>query len=345
MAQPLHCPLGARTGREGVLLATILSFLSFLPYVLFLGLVILIHKLGHFVLGRALWGMDEGQDLDFSFIHTSVWARFVIVLAGPAANFLLGVLLFWGLLSFVGGSAFPLMAPDVSQVIPGSPAAKARLVAGDHIVAVNGEPVDTWEELARRSQPRAGQVVRLTVERAGERFEVIMTTTASTGQDVGERTGTVGAIGIARAKGVVGDRLHPVSALVDAAKRTGATIAMVIKVLRRVVVGSASRQTIGGAIFVAQMTGVQIQLESLIRIIFLTAHLSIVLGTLTLLPLPFGDGGRLCFLMIELVRGRPVSLTVQRRAQGLAVVLLVALMVFNVYMAFYGEISRFLATL
>jgi regulator of sigma E protease len=345
MAQPLHRPLGARTGREGVLLATIFSFLSFLPYALILGLVILIHKLGHFVLGRALWGMDEGQDLDFSFIDTSVWTRFVIVLAGPAANFLLGVLLFWGLLTFVGGSAFPLMSPAVGQVIQGSPAAKAGLAAGDQIVAVNGEPVHTWEDLARQTQPRAGQVLGLTVERAGERFEVIMTTRASTGRDVGERTGTVGAIGITRAKGVVDDRLHPVSALVDAAKRTGATIAMVVKALGRVVVGSDSRQTIGSAIFAAQMTGVQIQLESLIWIIFLTAHLSIVLGALTLLPLPFVDGGRLCFLMIELGRGRPVSLAAQRRAQWLAVVLLVALMVFNVYVAFYDEISRLLATL
>ena len=285
MAQPLHRPLGARMGREGVLLGTILSFLSFLPYALILGLVIFTHKLGHFVLGRALWRMDEGQDLDFSFIDTSVWTRVVIVLAGPAANFLLGVLLFWGLLTFVGGSAFPLMSPVVGQVIPGSPAAKAHLVAGDQIVTVNGAPVHTWEELARQTQPRAGQVVRLSVERAGERFEVIMTTRPSTGQDVGERTGTVGAIGITRIKGVAGDRLHPGSAVVDAAKRTGETIAMVVKVLGRVVVGTASRQTIGGGIFVAQMTGVQIQLESLTRIIFLTAHLSIVLGALTLLQI------------------------------------------------------------
>lgn len=345
MAQPLHRPFGARTGREGVLLGTILSFLSFLPYALILGLVILTHKLGHFVLGRALWRMDEGQDLDFSLIDTSGWTRFVIVLAGPAANFLLGVLLFWSLLTFVGGSAFPPMSPAVGQVIPGSPAAKARLVAGDQIVAVNGVPVHTWEELARQTRPRAGQVVRLTVERARERFEVIMTTRPSTGQDVGERTGTVGAIGITRTNGVVSDRLHPGSAVVDAAKRTGETIAMVVKVLGSVVVGSASHQTIGGAIFVGQMTGVQVQLESLIRIIFLTAHLSIVLGALTLLPLPFVDGGRLCFLMIELVRGRPMSLTVQRRTQWLAVVVLVALMVFHVYMAFYDEISRLLATL
>lgn len=345
MAQPLHRPLGARMGREGVLLNTILSFVSFLPYVLILALVIVTHKLAHFVLGRALWRMDEGQDLHFSLIDTSVWTRFVIVLAGPGANFLLGLLLFWGLLTFVGTSAFPPMSPAVGRVIPGSPAAKARLVAGDQIVAVNGAPVHTWEELGRQTQPRAGQVVRLTVERAGERFEVIMTTRPSPGQDVGERSGTVGAIGITHTKGVVDDRRHPVSAVVDAAKRTGATIAMVVKALGSIVVGSAPRQTIGSAIFVAQMTEVQIQLESLIRIIFLTAHLSIVLGVLTLLPLPFVDGGRLCFLVIELVRGRPVSLTVQRRTQWLAVVLLVALMVFHVYMAFYDEISRFLATL
>jgi regulator of sigma E protease len=326
-------------------MAMVATILSYVPLVLVLGLVTLVHKLGHLALRRAVYRTDEGLDLDFSFAFTSVWTRFAIVLAGPAANFLLAVLCFWGLLAFVGGSAFPLMSPAVGQVTQGSPAAKAGLTAGDRIVAVNGQPVHTWEELARQTQPQAGQVVRLTVERAGEPFEVILSTRASTGQAVGERTGTVGAIGITRAERVVADRLHPVSALVEAAKRTAATIEMVVKELGRIVVGSASLQTIGSAIFVAQMTGVQIQLASLIRIIFLTAHLSILLGVLTLLPLPFVDGGRLCFLMIELVRGRPVSLTMQRRTQWLAVVLLVALMVFNVYMAFSDEISRLLATL
>ncbi|MFQ5962339.1 MAG: site-2 protease family protein, partial [Candidatus Methylomirabilales bacterium] len=246
-------------------MAMVGTILSYVPLVLILGLVTVVHRLGHVALVRAVYRADEeGQDLDFSFASTSVWARFAIVLAGPAANFLLAVLLFWGLLTFVGGSALPLMGATVGQVIQGSPAAQGGIRGRDRIVAVDGEPVGTWEELARQTRPRTGQVVRLTVEREAERFEVIMTTRASSQHRVVERTGTLQAIGITRAESGVSDRLHPLTALVESGKRTAATIAMVLKGLGRVMVGSASPQTIGSSILLDQMTGVQIQRESLI---------------------------------------------------------------------------------
>lgn len=325
-----------------VMVGTILSYVAL---VLIVGLVTVVHRLGHVTLVRAVYRADEDQALDFSFGHASVWARFAIVLAGPAANFLLAVLLFWGLLTFVGGSALPLMGATVGGVIQGSPAAKGGIRGRDRIVAVDGEPVETWAELARRTRPRTGEVVRLTVERETERFEVIMTTRPSPQHRVVARTGTLEAIGITRAESVVSDRLHPLTALVESGKRTAATMAMVLKGLGRVMVGAASPHTIGSSILLGHMTGVRIQRESLMPLIFLTGHLSIVLGVLSLLPLPFADGGRLCFLVIETVRGRPVSLEVERTVLWLGAVLLVAWIIVAVCSAYYEEIFQFLKTL
>jgi len=93
-----------------------------------------------------------------------------------------------------------------------------------------------------------------------------------------------------------------------------------------------------------QMIAPQVEQGSFSMIIF-TALLSINLGVLNLLPLPFLDGGRLCFLVVEFLRGRPVSLTVQRTVQWLIVALLVALMMLAVYLAFRDEIFQFLKTL
>ncbi|MFQ5804338.1 MAG: site-2 protease family protein, partial [Candidatus Methylomirabilales bacterium] len=186
---------------------------------------------------------------------------------------------------------------------------------------------------------------RLTIERGGGRFEVILTPRTFTQQDAGDQTVTMAAIGIAPKEAFIYNRLNPLTALVEAAKRTAGTIVMILMVLGKVVVGAASPQTVGGPILMAQMTGVQIQQEFLKPFIFLAAHLSIALGMLNLLPLPFLDGGRLCFLVIESIRGRPVSLKTRRATQWVMTLLLMALMILAVYSVFYNEIFQFLKTL
>jgi len=320
-----------------MVLATILSF------VLILGLLIVVHKLGHFVVGRALCGASQPMDLDLSLEDTSVWTRTAIVLAGPAANFLLAVVLFWGLLTFVGRPV-PPNSTAVGLVMGGFPAAEAGIVTGDLIVAVNGDQVKNWQELTQQIHPRAGQTVRLTVKRDGKRFEVVLTPRAITQQSVGDRTVTVGAIGVAPADSFVTNRLNPLPALVDASKRTAETIVMIIMGMGKVIVGVFSLQTTGGQILMAQMTAPQVQ-QGFVNMILFTALLSINLGVLNLLPFPFLDGGRLCFLVIEVLQGRPVSLKVLRMAQWVAVALLVVLIMLAVCLAFYDEIFRYLKTL
>jgi len=186
--------------------------------------------------------------------------------------------------------------------------------------AVNGEQVKNWQEMTQQIHPRAGQTVRLTVERDGKRFEVVLTPRAITQQSVGDRTVTVGAIGVAPADGFVTNRLKPLTALVEASKRTGETIVMIIMGMGKVIVGVFSLQTTGGQILMAQMTAPQVQ-QGFVNMILFTALLSINLGVLNLLPFPFLDGGRLCFLVIEVLQGRPVSLKVLRMAQWGAVAL------------------------
>ncbi len=215
---------------------------------------------------------------------------------------------------------------------------------GDRIVAISGEPVETWEELARQIRPRAGQAVRLTIERGGGRFEVILTPRAFTQQDAGDRTLTMGIIGIAPTMDFVYDRLNPLTALVEAAKRTAGTIVLIFMTMGKLLVGAASPQAIGGPILMAQMTGQQVQ-QGFVNLIFLTAVFSINLGMLNLFPLPFLDGGRLCFLVIESIRGRPVSLKARRATQWVMVLLLAVLMILAVYLTFRDEIFQFLKTL
>lgn len=376
--------------------------------------------------GQAFDGTGQLLDLEKSFAHKSVWTRMAIVLAGPGANFLLAVLLFWGVFTLIGRPVFPPVAgrpeadsaaavagiqpgdrivavmgspvrtwgeieaaiesskgrsvrlalerdgvrreiavtperrvftdflgdehavwsigvgpfisPTVGRLMEGFPAAEAGLRVGDRIVAVDGEPVETWGDLAERIHTRAGQEVALTVERDGNRFPLTVTPRASSQQEATGGTVTVGLIGINPAEAFVYERLDPMSALVDAGARTASTSVKILWVLVKIVQGSISPQTIGGPILMAQMTGEQVQ-QGLLNLIFFTALLSINLGVLNLLPIPILDGGHLTFFFIELLRGRPVSVKKREIAQRVGLVLLVALMIF----AFYNDIFRLLA--
>ncbi|KUJ84323.1 RIP metalloprotease RseP [Microbulbifer flavimaris] len=97
-------------------------------------------------------GPVPAEELDQAFNRKSVWARIAIAAAGPLANFLLAILLFWGV--FMGGTAGPV--PIVEEVEPGSIAARAGLEAEQEIIAVDGEPTPTWQALNWRLANRLG---------------------------------------------------------------------------------------------------------------------------------------------------------------------------------------------
>ncbi len=91
--------------------------------------------------------------LPYAFTRKSVWQRIAIVAAGPLANFILAVLLFW-LLLLPGGVG---IAPVIDQVQEGSVAEAAGLEAGQEIVAVDGELTPTWQQLNRQLLARLGE--------------------------------------------------------------------------------------------------------------------------------------------------------------------------------------------
>jgi regulator of sigma E protease len=83
------------------------------------------------------------EDLPHAFNRKPVLQRMAIVVAGPLANFLLAIVLYWGL--FIHG--VPGLKPTLGDVPPGSPAAIAQMQSGETILSINGEPVPSWQDL------------------------------------------------------------------------------------------------------------------------------------------------------------------------------------------------------
>ena len=119
-----------------------------------------------FPLGGYVKMLDEREgavaegELPRAFNRQSVWRRYAIVVAGPAANFLLAAVIYWAL--YVHG------VPGLKPVIAGPPAnsaaARAQFAAGDLITAVGGEPVQTWQDVRWVLLKRAVQKEAVTVE-------------------------------------------------------------------------------------------------------------------------------------------------------------------------------------
>jgi regulator of sigma E protease len=223
----------------------------------------------------------------------------------------------------------PLIPARIGQVIPGHVAEQVGLRSGDRIVAVNGAPVEEWEQLARGIQASPGKAVRLTVEREGQRLdlEAVPRATKQAGPRGEEE---VGLIGITPAAESQYERLDPIRAFGAAVARTFDLAVLIVQAVGKLIGGQIAADTIGGPILIVQMTG-QVAQRAFLELLQFTAMLSINLAILNLLPIPVLDGGHLLFAFIEWLRGKPVSLRKRELAQQVGVVLLVALMLFATY--------------
>ena len=212
--------------------------MSIVYFLLLIGVLVLIHELGHFVAAKLLdfrvlrfsfgfgrplirvrFGESEyqvgvfplggyvriaGEDPedrdpaargDRSFDAKPVWQRLIVVFAGPAANLILPVIIYFSL--FIGHTELP--ASVIGDVIDGSPAAEAGIQAGDHIVAIDGVEVRYWEEVERTVSGGAGRELRFSLRRGKRDFERYLEPVATTRRLRDGRIARAGVIGVTHA--------------------------------------------------------------------------------------------------------------------------------------------------
>jgi len=276
---------------------------------------------------------EEVADLERSFSAKPIGWRSLIILAGPGSNFLLAIAIFW--VVFMVG--VPTLTTKVGEVMEGFPAREAGLLRGDRIVAIEGQPIEKWEELAKQIHQSPGRPVRLTVEREGQRFDLAVAPKATKEKNLFGEEQEIGLLGIAPAEEFLTERTNPITAFGRAVYKTYDLSVLILITFGKLLQGVVPAKTIGGPLLVAQMAGEQARL-GILNLLFFTALLSINLAILNLLPIPILDGGHLFFALIEAARGKPVSLKKREMAQQVGLVLLVALMIF----AFYNDIFRLL---
>ena len=218
-----------------------------------------------------------------------------------------------------GMGVYPLIPPVIGDVSKGFPAEKAGLKSGDVIKTVDGMPISHWVELQEIIKQSAGKKVFL-IERGEKSFQVEIVPVYN-----GELKAYI--IGVMQGEDTVVKRHGFFESVRLGLSRALDMVVLLFVVIKGLIVGTYSVNTLGGPIMIAQVAGRAAE-SGIVELFSIIAFLSLQLGIINLLPIPVLDGGHLFFFLIEKIRGKPLSEKIVNISQQIGMTLLIALMVF-----------------
>lgn len=302
--------------------------------------------IGGFVKIKGIVGADQDNaaddKADDSFMTKPIWQRFSILFAGVFMNFILCGLLFSvgyiiglpSLIENVPASAHVQnMHIAITEILPDTPAAAADLQAGDIINQINGQQVNTITDLKKNiNQQTADSNVKLKIERNDQLIDKdVKIVKIANNNELGigvylTETGTVS--------------FPWYEAIYRGFKQTILLIGMIFAALWNIIysliTSGKTAADFSGPIGIAVLTDEMTKM-GFIYVLQFTALLSINLAIFNLLPLPALDGGRLLFLIIEKLRGKPTNQKIEAIIHNIGFALLILLVI----LVTFRDISKY----
>lgn len=256
-----------------------------------------------------------------SFAHKSLAKRTAIVAAGPMANFIFAIVVFF-LLAWIVGS--PVPKAGIGNVMPDSPAYEAGLESGDRILEIDGQPIELFTDLQSIVRNNPDTKLSMLVSREGQTVLVPVIPRAILDGDGSE----IGQLGVSPdPEQVEYARESFLDAVWFGFERTAGMITGILDYLGDMFSGERGTEDLGGPLRIAQLSGDMAQ-GGLINLIVFMAALSVNLGLINLFPIPMLDGGHLVFYAAEFVRGKPLGPKAQEYGFGFGLILLILIFVF-----------------
>ena len=247
-----------------------------------------------------------------------VWQRFLIMFFGPANNFILALILL-----FVYALIWkaPVMDPIITSVKSGYPAELAGISANDRIVEVNGKKTSTVDDVQLYLSLRKPES-KITFKIADEDgiLETIEVTPIKDSVD-GKETYV---IGITFDNGVKGGFLEAVKYTFV---KLGALMKQMVVVIMSLFTGKLGLKNLSGPVGIYSIVG-DTASSGFSSVIQLVALLSVNVGFINLIPFPAFDGGRILFLVIEKIKGKPVSTKTENIIHSIGFVILMLLLLY-----------------
>lgn len=257
-------------------------------------------------------GEDESSNDPRSFNNVSALARIGVVAAGALMNFLLAIVV----LSIVSyGAGMPTNTVDKTR--SGSPAQIAGIISGDTIIGINNNETNTWNKVAKSiSVSNPNDEIKVQIERNGE-YKTIMV------KPVVEDGNTIIGIQPTSEQSII-------SAIKGGFEKTGMFLKLMFEFVGMIFQGKVSTNDLSGPVGVVREIGNAAQL-GIYNVLYILGFISINLGFFNLLPIPALDGSRIVFLLIELVRGKPIDPNKEGFIHMIGFVLLISLMLLVTY--------------
>ena len=307
-------------------------------------------------------GEDEDSKDERAFSNQPVWKRIIVVAAGGLCNVILGFLLFLVIIPFTS----PISTNYVKDVVPNSFVQEAGLMPNDKIIEINGKKVSFYNDITLYTREfNANTECSIIVKRDGEKYELNFKPTQSEVTfDYGEDGITVSESingepadesfykygdGAERNEELIGksetverliigfvpvqEEVNALNIWKEAWNETKFVVKLVYNSLWQMVTGRVGVEQMSGPVGVVSEinTAVNSGRGSWLYILNLTALLTINLGIFNLLPIPALDGGRLFFMLIELVTRKRIPPEKEGMVHTIGFMLLIGLIIFISY--------------
>lgn len=264
-------------------------------------------------------GEDEASDKEGSFNRKSPLQRLSVIAAGPIMNIILAVILFT-----IIGLNLGTPVNIIDSVTQDYPAYKAGLKEGDKIIRINNANINSWDDIVKSISEAKEDPLKITVLRGKENitFDV---------KPIKDKETNNKLIGISP----ILEKSLPTSIKFSIDRITMITKG-ITGFLSNLVKGKASSEEVVGPIGMVHFVGEAARI-SIYSLLSLAAVISINLAIINLLPFPALDGGRLIFIILEMIKGSPVDPEKEGFVHTVGFIILILLMIF----VLYKDITRF----
>ncbi len=301
-----------------------------------------------------LEGEDEKTDDERAFCNQKWWKRFLVIVAGAVLNVMLGFIILFGL----NASNSQIVTPIVDSVVADGYALNAGIMTGDRIIKINGKKIRFYPDLAEALGNITTQdAIDITVKREGKKLNLSLTPTKEETVTYYEEAG---ARVVTRLNGgeateeiypytdetaaaeYIGTKTENVRYIVGFLPKreetgffnnleysfyyTGYVVKLVCRGLAELVTTKEGFENVSGPVGIVSAVNTMVNSGSewVRNVLSLSALLTINLGVFNLLPLPALDGGRLFFMIIELIRRKPIPAEKEGMVHAIGLMLLLA---------------------
>ena len=270
------------------------------------------------------------EDQKKLFTLKPLYQRSLIVFGGPLANFLLALVIFFSIYTFVGKDFTPAV---INEVQKDSPAMAGGLKQNDVILEIDGNKVESIMDVSKFITMSTDEIIDFKVKRSYDELILKVKPNIVPGEDNLGNKLNKRIVGIklgAYNNEINHIKLGPAQAIYHAAHEVYFVGISSLKYIGAMIFGKADTSQLGGPIRIAKISG-QVAEFGVLAFISMMAYISISLGLVNLFPIPMLDGGHLMFYAFEKVLGRPLSQKTQEGFFRIGIFLLISLMFFTTF--------------